>query len=317
MESPFTQIDPSQFKRHWLDVSYASDDPRQAVDIWLPNEGEGPFPLIIFVHGGGWVSGDKRENTMPGIFKFPSQGYALACVEYRLVPDVRWPEPLEDVRAAIRFLRAHAAEYNLKTDKIALMGNSAGGHLSCMVSALAGRPFMNGRRYGNLDQSDAVQCLIAVYPPTDLYQCDLCDRSTKEDQLMASGGLAARGDTGEKGMSNPQNQLMGVSCFDNPEVAATGSPIKYVNENFPKAYFLHGIKDHIVPYTQSVSMARMVNEKCGTGHAKLELFPDATHGDPSMKTDEVMNRILDFIDEVLWEGAHERTELPEDVALFE
>lgn len=87
----FREIDPTQFARHFLDVLYADEDPRQVMDIWLPNEGEGLFPLIVFVHGGGWVSGNKRENTMPGVFKFPSQGYAVACVEYRLVPYVHWP----------------------------------------------------------------------------------------------------------------------------------------------------------------------------------------------------------------------------------
>lgn len=63
------------------------EDPRQVMDVWLPNEGEGPFPLIVFVHGGGWVSGNKRENTMPGVFKFPSQGYAVACS--RISPGAR------------------------------------------------------------------------------------------------------------------------------------------------------------------------------------------------------------------------------------
>lgn len=86
MASYFHEIDPTQFKRYWLDVSYADHDPRQKMDIWLPDEGDGPFPLIVFVHGGGWVGGDKRENTMPGAFKVMSQGYALACIEYRIAP---------------------------------------------------------------------------------------------------------------------------------------------------------------------------------------------------------------------------------------
>lgn len=316
MENPFKPIDPSQFNTCWLDVPYADEDARQMLDIYLPNEGEGPFPLIVFIHGGGWVSGDKRENTMPGVFKFPSQGYALACLEYRLVPDVRWPEPFEDVRAAIRFLRAHAAEYNLKADKIAIMGNSAGGHLACMTAAMAGRPMLQGRRYGNLDQSDAVQCLVSIYSPTDLYQCDLCDRTTSEDQAMATGGMAARGDNGEKGMGKPQNQLVGASCIDNPVLAAAASPITYVNADFPKALFMQGIQDHVVPYGQAVGMARMVNERAGEGTATLELFPDADHGDPSMKTDEVINRIIDFIDDVLWDGPHARTPLPAEVKVL-
>ena len=312
----FREIDPAQFARHFLNVPYADEDPRQVMDIWLPNEGEGPFPLIVFVHGGGWVSGNKRENTMPGVFKFPSQGYAVACIEYRLVPDVHWPEPLEDVRAAIRFLRAHAAEYNLNAENIAIMGNSAGGHLACMVAALAGRPVMNGRRYGNLDQSDAVQCLVAVYSPTDMYQLDLCDRTTAEDQAAATDGNTARGDTGEKGMGKMHNQLMGVSCMDNPEIAATASPIKFVNEDFPPAYFLQGVQDCIIPYTQSVSMVRMINEKCGVGHAELKLFPNADHGAAEMKTDDEVDLILDFIDRHIWEGEHLRTPLPKEIALL-
>ena len=317
MESPFKEIDPSQFTRHWLDVPYANEDPRQVLDLWLPNEGKGPFPLIVFVHGGGWVSGNKRENTMPGVFKFPSQGYAVACVEYRLVPDVRWPEPFEDVRAAVRFLRAHATEYNLAAEKIAIMGNSAGGHLANMVAAMAGRPMLQGRRYGNLDQSDAVQCLISIYSPTDLYQCDLCDRTTAEDQAIATGGMAARGDDGTKGMGSPQNQLIGMACIDNPQVAAGASPIAYVNADFPPALYLHGIQDHVVPYTQSVAMARMVNEKCGAGHAVLELFPECDHGAPELKTDQVIDRILDFIDSAIWEGEHKRTALPADIRLVD
>ena len=317
MESPFKPIDPAQFARHWLDVAYAKEDPRQVLDLYLPDEGDGPFPLIVFVHGGGWVSGNKRENTMPGVFKFPSQGYALACVEYRLVPDVRWPEPFEDVRAAVRYLRAHAAELNLNVGKIAIMGNSAGGHLACMVAAMAGRSMFLSGRYGNLDQSDAVQCLISVYSPTDLYQCDLCDRTTAEDQAIATAGMAARGDTGEKGMGKPQNQLIGASCLDNPAMAAAASPISFVNEDFPPALFLQGNQDHVVPYGLALPMARKVNETCGEGRATLELFPNADHGAEEMKTDEVVNRILDFIDDALWDGSHERTPLPAEVKLID
>lgn len=317
MESPFKPVDPSQFANHHLDVAYADEDPRQVLDLWLPNEGTGPFPLVVFVHGGGWVSGDKRENTMPGVFKFPSQGYALACVEYRLVPDVRWPEPLEDVRAAIRFLRAHAAEYNLNPEKVAIMGNSAGGHLANMVAALAGRPMLQGCRYGNLEQSDAVQCLISIYAPTDLYLCDLCDRTTYEDQLMATGGMVARGNDGRKGMEKPHNQLMDASCIDNPQLAASASPLQYVTADFPPALYLHGIQDHVVPYSLSVAMMRKVNEVTGDGRATLKLYPQADHGAPELKTDEVTNEILDFIDAALWEGPHNRTPLPKEIAVLD
>ena len=123
-EPQFKPVDPAQYPNHWLDVPYAQVDPRQVLDIWLPDEGEGPFPVLLFIHGGNWIAGDKRENTMPGVFKVMSQGYALVCIEYRLAPACRWPAPLYDVRTAIRYIRAHADEYRLDASRIAIMGNS-------------------------------------------------------------------------------------------------------------------------------------------------------------------------------------------------
>ena len=82
------------------------------------------------------------------------------------------------------------------------------------------------------------------------------------------------------------------------------------------ALFMQGIQDHVVPYGQAVGMARMVNERAGEGTATLELFPDADHGDPTMKTDEVINRIIDFIDDALWDGPHARTPLPAEVKVL-
>jgi acetyl esterase/lipase len=100
MAPKFYHYDMSQWKRCWEDVAYADQDPRQKMDIIIPDKGDGPFPLIVFVHGGGWVSGDKRENTILGPFQAVSQGYAVAAVEYRLAPAATWPLPLYDVKAA-------------------------------------------------------------------------------------------------------------------------------------------------------------------------------------------------------------------------
>lgn len=312
MASYFQEIDPSQFKRHYLDVEYADHDPRQKLDIWLPNEGDGPFPLIVFVHGGGWVGGDKRENTIPGVFKVMSQGYALACVEYRIAPAAVWPDPLYDVRAAIRFLRKHSTKFNLKTDKIAAWGNSAGGHILNMVAALTGRPIMKGAKLGNPEVDDSIQCLVNLYAPSDMYQIDLCNRLSEDAIKDATGGTDTASDAGE-GMRFPHNLIMGFKNSHNREAAAFGSPINFVTKDFPPTYYFHGIQDPIVPYTQSVAMTNMINETCNEPRAKFELFPEAVHGDPVMKTDEVVNKILDFIDDVLWDGPRVRTSLPEEI----
>jgi acetyl esterase/lipase len=314
MASFFKEIDPTQFKRYWLDVKFGPD-PRQSMDIWLPDEGDGPFPLIVFVHGGGWVGGDKRENTMPGAFKVMSQGYAMAAINYRIAPDVVWPAPLEDVRAGIRYLRAHAAEYNLKTDKIAAWGNSAGAHILNMVAALGGRPIMKGKELGNPEVDDSLQCLVSLYGPSDMYQVDLCNRLTEDDVVNATGGTEVRNDQGE-GMVFPHNLIMGFKCSRNAAAASFGSPVNFVTPDFPPAYLMHGISDPVVPYTQSVSFRNKINETCyDNNRCKLKLFEGATHGDPCMKTNEVVDDILDFIDAAIWEGPHERTPLPEEIAV--
>ncbi len=309
----FKDIDTTQFKRCWIDVPYATTNhPDQKLDLYLPDEGNGPFPLIIFVHGGGWVMGGRRKNTMPGVFKFMSQGYAMATIEYRLAPEVHWPAPLEDVRTAIRFLRANASSYKINPEKFAIMGNSAGGHLANMAAALGGKNILKGEHLGYPDIDDSVQCLVSVFSPTDLYKIDMDDWFTLFLMDRQHGNIVADADSQDPAEKN-HNIMLGFVARNNPAAAANASPINYISKDFPPAYYLHGLHDQIVPYTQSLSMWRKVNMVCGEDHAKLELFPEAMHGDPLMKTDEVMNRILDFIDAHLWNGNHNRTALPPDV----
>ena len=313
----FKEIDTSQFKRCFIDLPYATtNDPDQKLDIYLPDEGDGPFPLIIFVHGGGWVMGGRRNSTMPGVFKFMSQGYAMATIEYRLAPAVHWPAPLEDVRCAIRFLRANAAQYHLDPTKFAIMGNSAGGHLANMAAALGGRNILRGEQLGYADVDDSVQCLISVFSPTDIYKLDMDDWFTLFLSERQHGNIVINSDAQDPAEKN-HNIMLGFVARENPAGAANASPIDYVTESFPPAYYLQGLRDQIVPYTQSLSMWRKVNMVCGKSHAKLELFPEAMHGDEAMKTDEVMNHILDFVDAHLWEGKHERTPLPPDVKVID
>ncbi len=313
----FKDIDTSQFERCWIDMPYAStNDPDQKLDLYLPDESDGPFPLIIFVHGGGWVMGGRRKNTMPGVFKVMSQGYAMATIEYRLAPAVHWPAPLEDVRTAIRFLRANAARFNLDPNKFAIMGNSAGGHLANMVAALDGRNIMRGEHLGYPDVDDSVQCLISVFSPTDLYKIDMDDWFTLFLAERQHGNIVIDADSQDPAEKN-HNIMLGFVARENAAGAANASPINYITKNFPPAYYLHGLRDQIVPYTQSLSMWRKVNMVCGKDHAKLELFPEAMHGDKLMKTDDVINRILDFVDAHLWNGEHARIPLPPKVKVID
>ena len=309
--SQFKPIDPEQYPNHWLDVPYAHTDPRQVLDIWLPDEGDGPFPVLMFLHGGSWFFGDKRENTMPGVLKVMSQSYALVCIEYRLAPASRRPSQLYDVRTAIRFIRANADNYRLDASKIAVMGNSAGAHLACMVAAVGGTSIMKGEELGYAQVDDSIQRLIGVYSPTDLVKIDEDDWLSIHDLEKVHGNYLADRDS-VPDMEKPHNTLLGYPARKNPAAAASAGPINFVTERFPATYLIHGICDQLVPYTQSVALWRKVNDICGAGRAQIELFPGCVHGDPAMKTDKVMNRILDFVDTHLWEGEHQRSPLPPD-----
>ena len=116
------EIDTSSITRKWQDVPYADQSKAQKLDIYLPEQGEGPFPVLIFVHGGAYIFGNKRDSQFLHAISAVKKGYAAVSVEYRLATEAQFPYPLFDVKAAIRFLRAHAKEYMLDPDRFALSG---------------------------------------------------------------------------------------------------------------------------------------------------------------------------------------------------
>lgn len=125
--------DISWVRRKYLDIPYAGQSPNQRLDIYLPQEGEGPFPLLIHVHGGGFAFGDKRDDHMNAYLKALGWGWAAASVEYRLSGEAPFPAAVLDCRSAVRYLRENAAEYHLDPSRFAAIGGSAGGNLAAML----------------------------------------------------------------------------------------------------------------------------------------------------------------------------------------
>ena len=131
-------MDTSIYKRKWLDVPYAHQSPNQRLDIYLPDEGEGPFPVIAVIHGGAFMMGDKRDVQQLPMLEGLKRGYAVVCIEYRLSGEAIFPAQIFDCKAAIRFIRANAHKYGFDPRRIAAWGGSAGGHLSSLVGTSAG-----------------------------------------------------------------------------------------------------------------------------------------------------------------------------------
>lgn len=217
------------------DLAYVSNGhQRQKLDLYLPEQGEN-HPLIIWVHGGAFRMGSKEGNPdNPPPFAYVAQGYALASINYRLSQHAIWPAQIEDCKAAVRWLRAHAAAYNLDPARFAAWGPSAGGHLVAMLGT-AGHvaEFEVG---AHLDISSRVQCVVDYFGPTDFLQMD--------DQRPTDGMIHNAPDS-------PESELVGGNIQEHPEKVSRANPITYVTAGVPPFLVVHGNQDPLVPYGQS------------------------------------------------------------------
>ncbi len=143
--------DVSHISRKWLDVRYAHTSPAQQLDIYLPETGDGPFPVLLSIHGGAFAIGDKRDPQALPFLGSLSRGYAAVSVNYRLSGEAIFPAGLQDVKAAIRWLRARGNEYRLDPGRIVAWGSSSGANYAAMVAVTAGETLFDDPALGNED----------------------------------------------------------------------------------------------------------------------------------------------------------------------
>lgn len=197
-----------------IDVTYCNMDGQDLLlDMYFPNEG-GPWPVVVQIHGGAWMRGDKSEAIGLGA-ALNAEGYVVAAVNYRLYPFARFPAYIEDVKCAIRFLRAHDTEYNLDADHIAAMGASAGGHLAALLGTSGGASNFDVGEH--LDQSSRVQAVIDQSGPSDL---------SLDFQNSDIAGLM-------------------IIAFGAKQIAAA-SPVTHVSADDPPFLIIHGDKDPVI-----------------------------------------------------------------------
>lgn len=205
-------------ERHILDLHHFPDGP--------------PRPLIVWVHGGAW-SGDTLAS---GVSLAPLEwGFAFASIEYRLSQHATFPAQIQDLKAAIRFLRAHAKKYNLDPDRIGAWGSSAGGHLVALLGTSGGvEDFDTGP---HLDHSSRVQCVVDFFGPTDF---------TRITEQTPSFSKIDRSDP-----KAPEWRLLGGTLEQKRALALQASPVHWVSPDDPPFLILHGDRDPLVPHAQS------------------------------------------------------------------
>ncbi|HEY9682306.1 MAG TPA: alpha/beta hydrolase [Oculatellaceae cyanobacterium] len=205
----------------------------QSLDLYLPKTDK-KSPLVIWIHGGAWRYGDKNEGPGPA---FAQHGLAVASLNYRLTDKEKFPAQIQDCKAAVRWLRAHADEYNLDPNKFGVFGMSAGGHLVALLGVTG-----DDREYdnlgGNRNVSSKVQAVCDWCGPTDLLT--IVDQNEK-----IHGKLKLNGPDGVL------TQFLGAAPDKVADLARKASPITFVKSGEPPFLILHGDSDDVVPFAQS------------------------------------------------------------------
>ncbi|MEO7651989.1 MAG: alpha/beta hydrolase [Bryobacteraceae bacterium] len=258
------------------DLVYSSPGGRDLhLDLYLPKEGKGPFPAVVYIHGGGWAGGNKTAFRRQAAY-MATKGFAGACIEYRLSGEAVFPAALDDSKAAVRWVRANAAKYRIDAQKIGAAGGSAGGHLVGMLGTTADVPAFEGKG-GNPGVSSRVAAVAAFNPALDLVMAGKTSSS-------ADGAVS---------------KFLGCSYSKCPELWAKASPPTHVSRNTPPFLLLHGKADTTIPYQVSVDMKATL-DKLGV---RADLYPaeGAKHGffnsDPWFEP--AMKRMEQFFVEVL------------------
>lgn len=280
--------------RTWLNISYANLSPAQKLDIYLPAVGDGPFPVVIWIHGGGFIGGSKdhpqtalnqRSRTA-----LKNAGFAIVEINYRLSLEAKWPAQLEDIRSVVLFLRKNASKYSLDPNKIGAWGASAGGYLSAMMGIVLAN-----------DVKTRIQAVVDWFGPTDFFNMDA--------DMALSGVSPKSGPAGDansavsifigvqvsthKVESDSANLIFKVKALDNSTL-------------IPPFLIMHGGKDSSIGANQSLRLHDAITTKFGPASSTYIFLPEGSHagGDFNLKfTEETVIKF--FISKlkypVLWE----------------
>ncbi len=274
---------PQGPKPQWSDLDYVGDGAvGHKLDIYVPQDGAESHKVVIVIYGSAWFANNMKQMAMMSIGQpLLERGFAVVSINHRSSGDAKFPAQIQDVKAAIRFVRANAEKYGLDTSFIGITGFSSGGHLSSLAGTTNGlKRFTQGG--------------VTVDIEGSLGDCTAC--SSEVDAVVDWFGPVDMARMGEgcaeaKGGDSPEAALLGGAPNDLPELVAALSPVTHVDVRDPRFLVIHGDADNVVPYCQSVRFAALLQEA-----GLLEEFitvPQGGHG-PVTFNEETFRKMTDF-----------------------
>jgi acetyl esterase/lipase len=263
------------------DIPYAdTEHPRQRLDLYLPKEPQSEsLPLVVFIHGGAWRSGDKAGGAGRMIPFVGSGECAGASIGYRLSGDATWPAQIHDCKAAIRWLRGNAAKHGIDPERFAVIGSSAGGHLVAMLGTSGDVAALEGSLGEFVAESSRVTCVVDEFGPANLL--------TMGDVPSSIEHNAA---------DSPESRMLGGAVQEHKDQAREASPQTHITADDAPFLILHGTEDPLVPYDQSVQFDRAL--RAAGVESLLVKIEGGGHG--GFKSPVIENRVKAFLDRHLF-----------------
>lgn len=272
----------AQVEKTWMDVDYVGDGIEgHKMDIHVPDDGKESHKVIVLIYGSAWFSNNAKASAFQSYGKqLLDGGFAVVSINHRASTEAKFPAQINDVKAAIRYVRGNAAKYGFDTSFVGITGFSSGGHLSSLAGTTNG---VKTKKFGKVKidiegslgaytkESSRVDAVVDFFGPIDVSRMERCE-TYKDDK-------------------SPEAVLLGCSPSKNPELSKSLSPMSYIDKNDPKFLVIHGDADPVVPYCQSEFFAKALKDK-----GVLEDFiivPNGNHG-PVTFNDYTFQRMVNF-----------------------
>jgi len=245
---------------------------KHLLDIYLPVEAKGELPLLILIHGGGWLSNDKYADIgymKKTVAEIINRGFALASIDYRFSTQTVFPAQIWDCNRAIPFLYDNADKYGFDEKRFAVMDSSAGGHLASLMG-LSNNNDINSFYMPGISKLFYFKEVVDFYGPSEL--------------ILFPGSNNAK---------SPEGLLIGAAPLERPDLAEAASPVTYADKNDPPFLIIHGEKDELVSTNQS----RLLSAWLSVNGIQNELYilKDVPHFGAMFDSDEVRNKVMNFL----------------------